>query len=45
MPAHPDLVVSGINYGENVGEGISASGTIGATLEAASAEFRQWCFT
>jgi len=37
MPTRPDLVVSGINYGENVGEGISASGTIGATLEAASA--------
>lgn len=32
----PDLVVSGINYGENVGTGITVSGTVGAALEAAS---------
>jgi len=32
----PDLVVSGINYGENVGTGVTISGTIGAALEAAS---------
>jgi 5'-nucleotidase len=32
----PDLVVSGINYGENVGSGVTISGTIGAALEAAS---------
>ena len=32
----PDLVVSGINYGENVGGSITASGTVGAALEAAS---------
>ena len=32
----PDLVVSGINYGENVGMGITISGTIGAAMEAAS---------
>ena len=32
----PDLVVSGINYGENVASGITISGTIGAALEAAS---------
>jgi len=31
----PDLVVSGINYGENVGGSITASGTVGAALEAA----------
>jgi 5'-nucleotidase len=31
-----DLVVSGINYGENLGEGITVSGTIGATLESGS---------
>lgn len=36
MPQKPDLVVSGINYGENVGTGISISGTVGAALEAAS---------
>ncbi len=36
MPRVPDLVVSGINYGENLGTGITASGTVGAALEAAS---------
>jgi 5'-nucleotidase len=32
----PDLVVSGINYGENVATGITISGTVGAAMEAAS---------
>lgn len=32
----PDLLISGINYGENVGTSISASGTVGAAIEAAS---------
>ncbi len=32
----PSLLVSGINYGENAGNGITISGTIGAALEAAS---------
>lgn len=32
----PDLVVSGINYGENIGSGITVSGTVGAAIEAAS---------
>ena len=32
----PSLVVSGINYGENAGNGITISGTVGAALEAAS---------
>ncbi len=36
MPSKPDLVVSGINYGENVGSGVTISGTVGAALEAAS---------
>lgn len=36
MPQLPDLVVSGINYGENVGSGSAISGTIGAALEGAS---------
>jgi 5'-nucleotidase len=36
LPHPPDLVVSGINYGENVGTGITISGTVGAALEAAS---------
>jgi 5'-nucleotidase len=36
MDGYPDLVVSGINYGENVGHSITVSGTVGAALEAAS---------
>jgi 5'-nucleotidase len=32
----PALVVSGINYGENVGVGVTGSGTVGAALEAAA---------
>ena len=32
----PDILVSGVNYGENIGSGITMSGTVGATLEAAS---------
>lgn len=35
-PRVPDLVVSGINYGENLGSGITVSGTVGAALEAAA---------
>jgi 5'/3'-nucleotidase len=33
----PALCVSGINFGENVGSGVTASGTVGAALEAAGA--------
>ncbi|MBN2047298.1 MAG: 5'/3'-nucleotidase SurE [Anaerolineaceae bacterium] len=36
LPELPDLVVSGINYGENLGTVVSSSGTVGAALEAAS---------
>ncbi len=36
LKVKPDLVVSGINYGENVATGVTISGTVGATLEAAS---------
>ncbi len=32
----PALVVTGINYGENCGNGVTISGTVGAALEAAS---------
>jgi 5'-nucleotidase len=35
-PRKPDLCVSGVNYGENVGTSISVSGTIGAAFEAAA---------
>ena len=34
----PDLVVSGINYGLNVGSGVTISGTVGAALEGAANE-------
>jgi 5'-nucleotidase len=36
MPQKPALVVSGINYGENVGLGVTISGTVGAAMEAAA---------
>ena len=32
----PALVVAGINYGENLGSGVTISGTVGACLEGAS---------
>ena len=32
----PDLLISGINYGENIGTDITVSGTLGAAFEAAS---------
>jgi 5'-nucleotidase len=35
-PRLPTLVVSGINYGDNTGNGTTISGTIGAALEDAS---------
>jgi 5'-nucleotidase len=36
IKGQPDLLVSGINYGENVGAAITISGTVGAALEGAS---------
>lgn len=36
MPRRPDLVVAGINFGENVGSGVTISGTVGAALEGAA---------
>lgn len=39
LPQKPDLVVSGINYGENVATGITISGTVGAAMEAAANGF------
>lgn len=36
LPGKPDLVVSGINYGLNLGTGITISGTVGAAMESAS---------
>lgn len=40
MPRKPDLVVSGINYGENVATGITISGTVGAAMEGAGMGIR-----
>ena len=37
IPGKPDLIVSGINYGLNVGSGVTISGTVGAALEGAAA--------
>jgi 5'-nucleotidase len=36
VPRTPALLVSGINFGENLGSDITHSGTIGAALQAAS---------
>lgn len=35
-PRRPDLLISGINYGENVGSSVTLSGTVGAAWEAAT---------
>lgn len=37
LPDKPDLIVSGINYGLNVGSGVTISGTVGAAMEGAAA--------
>jgi 5'-nucleotidase len=36
IPDMPDLVVSGINYGLNLGTGVTVSGTVGAAMEGAA---------
>lgn len=36
MPGPPALVVSGINYGENLGTSVTVSGTVGAAMEGAA---------
>jgi 5'-nucleotidase len=36
MPQRPDLVVAGINHGENLTVSVTISGTVGAALEGAS---------
>ncbi len=36
VPERPDLVVAGINFGENLATDVSYSGTVGAAIEAAS---------
>lgn len=34
LPFHPDLVVSGINHGANLGDDVTYSGTVAAAIEA-----------
>ncbi len=36
LPRLPDLTVSGINYGENIGGTVTISGTVGAAIESAA---------
>jgi len=36
MPRRPDLVVAGINYGENLTTNVTISGTVGAALQGAA---------
>jgi len=36
LERYPDLVISGINYGENLGNNIMISGTLGAAFQAAA---------
>lgn len=36
LPCRPDLVVAGINFGENIGSAVTVSGTVGAAMEGAS---------
>ncbi|MBN1875962.1 MAG: 5'/3'-nucleotidase SurE [Anaerolineae bacterium] len=36
VPRRPDLVVSGVNFGANLGIEVTVSGTVGAALEAAA---------
>lgn len=36
----PDMVISGINFGENVGTNVTASGTVGAAIQAAVWDYK-----
>ncbi len=45
VPRCPDLVVSGINQGENLGSDVTMSGTVGAALEAAVSEIPSLAFS
>jgi 5'-nucleotidase len=35
LPSHPDIVISGLNHGHNIGEDLDYSGTVGAAAEGA----------
>jgi 5'-nucleotidase len=43
-PRAPSLVVSGINFGANLGSDVTISGTVGAALEAGHLGSRHWQF-
>lgn len=45
MPRRPDLVVSGINHGDNSAINVHYSGTMGAALEAAMLRFKAVAFS
>ncbi len=36
----PDMVVSGINFGENIGTNVTASGTVGAAIQSAVWDYK-----
>lgn len=36
----PDMIVSGVNYGENIGTDVTASGTVGAAIQAAVWDYK-----
>ena len=44
LPQKPDLVISGINRGANVGTDVLYSGTVSAAIEATILVFRPWLF-
>jgi len=44
-PRKPDLCISGINYGENLGLSLTCSGTLGAAFEADSHDIPSFAFS
>jgi 5'-nucleotidase len=42
LPEKPDMVISGINHGANLGENVYYSGTVGAAREGRCITFRRW---
>ncbi len=42
LPEKPDMVISGINHGANLGENVYYSGTVGAAREGRCTTFPQW---
>jgi 5'-nucleotidase len=42
LPRKPDLVVSGINHGPNLGDDVTYSGTVAGAMEGRSWACRRW---